>query len=66
MLALEIAGAIICKDGVPAARYYSRPLMEVVEQDSNLDVRARAVATIANSGDTSSLIPEHAPGGRAW
>lgn len=55
LLALEVVGAIVSKEGGQAARYYSRPLTEVVEQDTDLDVRARAVATIGNSGDVGFL-----------
>jgi len=55
MLGLQTIAAIAAREGEPAIGYYTRPLVEVVEEDSDLDVRARAIATIGNSGDVRFL-----------
>lgn len=51
MLGLQTIAAIAAKEGEQATNYYTPPLVEVVETDRDLDVRARAIATIGQSGD---------------
>lgn len=55
MLGLQTVAAIASKEGEQATGYYHRPLIEVVEKDADLDVRARAIAVIGHSGDLRFL-----------